>query len=621
MAMTRNPAVRDVLNQVVKDPRYADVMRVPLLAVQQAALVVLALGAFGLGVWGYMSGHLPLWGAMLFNLGAVYLAFTPLHDASHRAVSSNGALNDLLGVIPGQLLLPGVNMTVFRAIHMDHHRYTGQEGRDPDTGFVDLPKWLGVSYLMFADLHWVGWYYRHGRHYWSRKVAIWFHIMLAAVVISHVAFLMSPWWKEFLLLYVVPQRVGLGIVAYTFAHIQHPTGLTWEHEPFQSTVYVRGNSPFRRLMFGQEDHTIHHLVPHVPWYKYRRVWELANGVLRRQGIPDRGWFEGPGEIHIPTEEDRAPIAMRVAGIEDQAEAIRSFDLEPADGCALPSGDAGAHVEIHLPDGLVRQYSLVSHDRATNRYRIAVKREDGGRGGSRAMHALKLGDEIAVSRPRNNFVLYENAPRFVLVAGGIGITPLLAMAHRLHALGKPYHLHVCSRDESAIAFRKDLAQGPMSRCVTLHLDRAGGGSGIDPDAVLGTYGPEDLLYLCGPQPFMDWLRREAAARGWREDQIRTESFSAAIADDSENRAFNLQLARSGRSVEVPADRTIIDALAAAGIEVPFACMQGTCGRCAADIVSGEVEHRDAYFSDEEKAGNRHMCLCVSRARGAQLVVDL
>lgn len=621
MAMTQNPAAREVLNQVVKDPRYAEVMRIPFLAWQQFALVLLSLGMFGLATWGYLTGQVPLWVAMPVNLLAVYLAFTPLHDASHQAVSSSAPLNDFIGVITGQLLLPGVNMTTFRAIHMDHHRFVGQEGRDPDTALVDTPRWAGVAYLMFADLNWVYWYYKYGRHYWSRKVTIRLHIMLAIVIVSHVGFLMSPWWKEFLLLYVVPQRLGLGIVAYTFAHIQHPSGLTWDNEPFQSTVYVRGNSPWRRLMFGQEEHTIHHLVPHVPWYKYKRVWDLANGVLRKQGIPDRGWLEGPGEIRLPTAEDVAPIVMRVARVEEQGEAVRSFDLEPADGRELPEGSAGAHVEVHLPGGLVRQYSLVAHDRDANLYRIAVKREDAGRGGSRAMHELKAGDEIAVSRPRNNFVLYENAPRFLLVAGGIGITPLLAMAHRLHALGKPYHLHVCARDEAAVSFRQDLVAGPMSRFVSLHMDGPDGRSTLDLDAVFGAPARDGLLYLCGPAPFMDWLRSAAIARGWREDQIRTESFSAAIGDDSENRAFELELARSGRKVEVPADRTILDALALAGIEVPFACMQGTCGRCAADVVEGEVEHRDAFFSDEEKAQNRHLCLCVSRAKGDHLTVDL
>lgn len=621
MAMTRNIAVRDVLQQIVNDPRYADVMRVPLISLPQWALSVVSLGGFGLATWGYMAGHVPLLVAMLINLIAVYIAFTPLHDASHRAVSSNPLLNDIIGVVTGQLLLPGVNMTAFRGIHMDHHRFVGQEGRDPDTGFVSPPKWAGVAYLMFADLHWVFWFFRYGRHVWSRKVALSIYTMLALVIVSHAAFLLSPWWKEFLLLYVIPQRVGLGIVAYTFAHIQHLEGLTWEHEPFQSTVYVRGNSPFRRLMFGQEEHTIHHLLPHVPWFKYKRVWDLANGVLRKQDIPSRGWFEGPKNVAMPKPEDQLPFAVRVARMDDGGEGIRIFDLEPLDNKALPEAAAGAHVDVHLANGLVRQYSVVAHDKAGNRYRIAVKRDDAGRGGSKAMHALQRGEVLRIGKPRNNFVLYENAARFVLIAGGIGITPLLHMAKRLQTLGKPFELHVCARNDAAIPFRSEIVTGALKNRARIHLDQASGRSSLNVDAILATPQDDTLLYLCGPQGFMNWLRGQALAHGWPEANIRIESFAAPIADDTENHAFDLRLARSGRTLKVGAEQSILDALQHQGIDVPYACMQGTCGTCITAVVGGEIEHRDAFLSETEKAAGDHMCLCVSRARGTSLSVDL
>lgn len=271
MALTRNLDAREVLNQIVGDPRYAEVMRVPLFSAPQIVLSALALGLFGGASAAAVLHLIPLWAAMIFNFVAVYLAFTPLHDASHRAVSSSPALNDAIGVVVGQLLLPGINMTAFRAIHMDHHRFVGQEGRDPDTAFVTPPKYIGLPYLMFADVQWALWYAKYGRHYWSRKVAAYIALLLVVLVAIHAAFLLSPYWKEFLLLYVVPQRMGLGVVAYTFAHIQHPDGLTWDKEPFQSTMYIGGNSPLRRLLFGQEEHIIHHVVPHVPWFKYKRV--------------------------------------------------------------------------------------------------------------------------------------------------------------------------------------------------------------------------------------------------------------------------------------------------------------------------------------------------------------
>lgn len=621
MAMTNNPGVRDVLNQIVHDPRYHDVMAVPVLSLPQLMLAVISVGGFATSCWAYLIGAIPLAAAMSINLVAVYLAFTPLHDASHRAVSKDPVLNDLVGVIVGQLLLPGVNMTAFRGIHMDHHRYTGQEGRDPDTGFVHVPRWMGVSYLMFADLHWVYWFFRYGRKIWSKQVATAIYLMMVLVVVSHAAFLLSPWWKEFLLLYVIPQRLGLGVVAYTFAHIQHPEGLTWEHEPFQSTVYVRGNSPWRRLMFGQEEHTIHHLLPHVPWFKYRRVWDLANGVLRKQDIPARGWFEGPKDIRLPTAADLAPVAMRVARIRDVGEGIRSFDLEPVDKVPLADAAAGSHVVVQLSGGLARPYSVVAHDPHTNRYRIAVKREDKGRGGSRAMHALNEGDVVRVSKPRNHFVLYESAARFVLVAGGIGITPLLSMANRLQSLRKPFELHVCARDEAAVPFRDELTRSAIVDRARVHLDGPDGRSSLDLDAVLGGATPDTLLYLCGPQGFMNWLRESALARGWPEASIRIESFSAPALENIENHAFRLDLARSGRNIEVPANQTILDALLHAGVEVPYACMQGTCGTCAAHVMEGEVDHRDACLSETEKTNNDRLCLCVSRARGDRLSIDL
>lgn len=624
MVMTRNPDARDVLNQIVNDPRYAEVMRVPVISLPQVSLTILALAVFAGATIAALNGLIPIWAAVIFNIIAVYIAFTPLHDASHRAVSSNSLINDGMGVIVGQLLLPGINMTSFRAIHMDHHRYVGQEGRDPDTGFVNPPKWAGVAYLMFADFHWVGWYLRYGRHYWSKKVAAYIVLMLVVSLGVQGAFLMSPYWLEFLLLYIIPQRIGLGIVAYTFAHIQHPEGLTWEEAPFQSTLYVRGNSPWRRLMFGQEEHIIHHLVPHVPWFKYKRVWDLANGVLRRQGIPGRGWLEGPGEIHVPGPEARAPIAMEVAAVRDDGDDIRVIDFVAAGTSpfAIEQATAGAHIDVHLDNGLIRQYSVVATDPGKNRITIAVKRDPNSRGGSAAMHRLAVGDRVMIGKPRNNFVLYENAEQFVLIAGGIGITPLFAMAKRLKTLGKPFALHVCARNDAAVPFRQNLSSGLLAPHCHIHLDGDNGRSSINLDQVLAQPAAGKLLYLCGPQAFMNWLRDEARNRGWADKNIRIESFSAVFTDDDENRDFNVTLARANRSVVVKADQTIIDALAKVGIDVPYACMQGTCGTCVTPVVEGNIEHRDAFLSEEEKAEGKHMCLCVSRsANGGSLTIDL
>jgi vanillate O-demethylase ferredoxin subunit len=238
-----------------------------------------------------------------------------------------------------------------------------------------------------------------------------------------------------------------------------------------------------------------------------------------------------------------------------------------------------------------------------------------------MHALNEGDVIRVSKPRNHFVLYESATRFVLIAGGIGITPLLSMATRLQSLRKPFELHVCARDEAAVPFRDELTLPAMASVTSMHLDKPDGRSSLDLDKVLGPASRDTLLYLCGPQGFMNWLRESALTRGWPDANIRIESFSAPALANVGNHAFSLTLAKSRRRIEVPASQTILDALHHAGVEVPYACMQGTCGTCAAHVIEGEVDHRDAYLSESEKVNNARLCLCVSRARGDRLSIDL
>jgi ferredoxin-NADP reductase/fatty acid desaturase len=623
MTVTTNQSVREVLNQITHDPRYKNVMRMDKYDIPQTFLTLACLSIFTLSCYWYLTGTIPWWLAIPFNIVAVFLAFTPMHDASHRAVSSDSFVNDLLGTAAGQILLPGMNMPAFRAIHMDHHRYVGQDGRDPDCGLVNVPKWAGLSYLMFTDIHWLTWFFKHGRDNWSPRIKMYVYVMIVAVVGLHAAFLLSPYWAEFLLLYVVPQRLGLGLVAYTFAHIQHPHGMTWEKEPFQSTVHIYESSPLRGLMFGQENHHIHHLLPHLPWYRYRRVWELANGILHKQPIPQRGWLKpAPEPIYVPGAEAFAPVDVRVVSIKEVGEGIRSFEFEPTDSdTLLPEGAAGAHMDVYIADGLIRQYSLVSHDEVTNRYRIAVKREDNGRGGSRAMHELTEGQVIKIGPPKNNFMLYENATRFILVAGGIGITPMLAMAHRLIRLNKDFELHVCARNEDAVPFQEELSVSRLAKHVHIHLDQDNGRSALSPEKVLANPGEGTQVYICGPGGFMNWLRESAIGLGWKDENIRIESFAAPIAKDVENHPFTLHLTKTNKEIEVKADQSILDALQHSGVEPAYACMQGTCGTCITTVVEGEVDHRDAFLSESEKSSNTAMCMCVSRAKGDRLSVEL
>lgn len=628
MTITQNAAVREVLLQVTRDPDYADVSKVGLFSPVQMAMVALAFSLFAAGVYGYAAGYFPLFVAISINILAVYISFTPLHDASHRALSSNKVLNDLLGTLSGQLIFPGINMPVFRAIHMDHHRYVGDRERDPDFGLVEVPKWIGLPYLAFVDIHWLHWYLTKARTRWPDSIRPYVFLLIASFLLVHLVGFLSPYAFEFLMLYVVPQRLGLWMIAYAFAHIQHPEDRTWEEQPFQSTVKITGHRLKRMLLLGQADHAMHHFLPHVPWFKYARVWRLANGVLSDKGVPERGIFTKPDMCSEPAP-DPGFRTVTVTQAVNVARDVRTFVLAPRRGQDLPRFEAGAHIALRLPSGRVRQYSLLNAPDSTNRYQIAVKREADGRGGSKEVHErLTPGTEVEISAPHNNFVLYENAARYILIAGGIGLTPLLSMAQRLRTLGKPFELHVCARTPEDVPFGEMLnaparadtpwAVGPKAQ---VHIDAAPGQSSIDLEPILAGPGEDTLLYVCGPGGFMDWVTSTARALGWPDAHVQTESFAAPIQPAEDDHAFTLHLERSGRTIEVGADTNVIDALRHAGITPNYACMQGTCGTCVTRVVSGAVDHRDAFLSESEKASQTAMCVCVSRAKGDTLTIDL
>ncbi len=621
--LTTNPTVREVLSQIIHDPHYKEINTLAKVDVVQTLVAAAAIGTFLVSCYWYLTGIIPWWMAIGFNVIAVYLAFTPAHDAAHRSVSSNNLFNDVLGTIAGQLMLPAVNMPAWRAIHMDHHRYIGEAGKDPDLDLVDVPKWAGIFYLAFTDLHYIAFFFKNGKHNWSPRIRMYVYVMLGCWLALHVGFLASPYWLEFLILFVIPNRLGLWLIVYTFAYIQHPHGTDWEQTPLKSTVQVWETSPLRCLMFGQENHHIHHLLPHVPWYRYRRVMELGNGIIKKQDIPRRGYlYDNPDKLKVPDLDPNLPIEVRVASMTDVGPGIRSFEFEPTSAnVLLPEGPAGSHISVFISDGVVRQYSIVGHDETRNRYRIAVKREDAGRGGSKAMHELTEGQVLKIGHPRNNFMLYENAEHSILISGGIGITPMLSMAHRLLRINRPFDLHVCARDEQSVPFKDELAVSRLAKHAHIHLDQGQGRSGLPLDVVLSRPDKDTLIYVCGPEGFMNYVRDAAIERGWPEENVRIESFTAPIADDASNRPFSLHLARSNRDLTVEADQTILDALLHAGVDPKYACMQGTCGTCITPVLEGEVDHRDAYLSEVEKEANNSMCLCVSRAQGERISLDM
>jgi len=317
---------------------------------------------------------------------------------------------------------------------------------------------------------------------------------------------------------------------------------------------------------------------------------------------------------------RAGIArpMRVAAVVDEAEGIRRFVLEHVEGRPLPGWSPGAHIDVVF-DGFERKYSLCGDPADPLRYEIAVLRDAAGRGGSIRIHdGLAAGDTLRVRGPKTLFRLDETADDVILVAGGIGITPILAMADRLKALGRRYELHYAGRSLTTMAFVERLRRDHGAR-LHLHDKSAGGRMNLAEVVAGGRAGRQ--VYACGPERLLDAL--EDLARDWPEGTLRIEHFSAAasLLDPAREHGFDLVLSDSDLTVHVPADKTVLDALQSVGIDVACDCREGLCGSCEVEVLSGEVDHRDKVLSAAERRQNVKMMACCSRARGDGLTLAL
>ena len=235
--------------------------------------------------------------------------------------------------------------------------------------------------------------------------------------------------------------------------------------------------------------------------------------------------------------------------------------------------------------------------------------------------IRPGDTIEIGVPRNNFELEAGAENTLLIAGGIGITPLLAMAHSLQAEGKRFEMHVCARNTEAVPFRDELSDAEFADVVSIYLDDADPAERFSARDVLGPYAPGQRVYLCGPSAFMGMIVEAARDLGWPEDAICSETFAPPKVDVSENRPFEVHLARTGKTLQVPADKFLIDVLHENKCPVMCSCTQGICGSCISPVLDGEPEHRDAILTEAERAANDRMCVCVSRAKGDRLVLDI
>lgn len=313
--------------------------------------------------------------------------------------------------------------------------------------------------------------------------------------------------------------------------------------------------------------------------------------------------------------------VKIVSKEPAAEGVMRFELRPTESGCLPEFSAGAHIDVRLPNGAVRQYSLCNDPSERDRYEIAVLLDPSGRGGSRSAHVdLSTGDLLQISVPRNQFPLHP-ARHSILLAGGIGITPMLSMAEQLTQDGASFELHYCARSNARMAYKDRILRSHYAGQTYFHFDDGDPIQRFDANQVLAHPDVDVHLYVCGPQGFMDYVINSARQLHWADTSIHFEYFSAPKVTANGRGEFEVQLASSGMLIKVPAGKSIAQALGDAGIAVPLSCEQGICGTCLVGVLDGIPEHRDYYLSEDAKATNRQVTLCCSRALSPRLVLDL
>ena len=310
--------------------------------------------------------------------------------------------------------------------------------------------------------------------------------------------------------------------------------------------------------------------------------------------------------------------MLVSSIRDEAKYIKTFELVDPQSAELQAFSAGSHIEIELSGNLKRHYSLCNDPSETHRYLIAVLQEKESRGGSQSLYyEVKEGDLLEVSAPMNNFPLDQRGMHFILIAGGIGITPLLSMAYKLKTLRKPFELHMCARSHAYVPFKKELEGFGGLAKTHMHISDGDPSRRLDVSSLLKQPLSESLVYCCGPQSLMDAVGQ--ATSDWSAKKIHFETFTPRTLDGSDG-PFHIKIASTGQSFHVNSTTTILEALHQNGIRHPFSCEVGLCRTCVTGYQAGDVEHLDQdALSNEERKG--YLTICVSRCTSDELILDL
>lgn len=310
------------------------------------------------------------------------------------------------------------------------------------------------------------------------------------------------------------------------------------------------------------------------------------------------------------------LQLRIKSVTWEAPSIVSYDLRPLEGGKLPPFTAGAHIDLALPNGLVRSYSLLNAQAERHRYVIAVQKDRSSRGGSRWVHEnFRAGDVLSVSAPRNNFPLDETAKKSIFIAGGIGITPILSMIQRLSAIGRDWELVYCTRTRAGTPFFESLVAMPG---VRLNVDEEQGGKLLDIVALVSDAPANAHFYCCGPIPMLDAFER--ATQDLERKRVHVEYFTAKEPPAVEG-GFTVVLAKSGRELPVPPGKTILDTLRDVGLDMRFSCTEGVCGTCETRVLEGIPDHRDRILTDAERTANKKMMICCSGSKSERLVLDL
>jgi phthalate 4,5-dioxygenase reductase subunit len=311
------------------------------------------------------------------------------------------------------------------------------------------------------------------------------------------------------------------------------------------------------------------------------------------------------------------LPLRVTRNDKIADGINLIEFRDLNGKPLPEFTAGAHIAIRVPNGLLRKYSLCNDPTERDRYQVAVKREANGRGGSaNLIDGVKAGDELMVAPPVNDFGLPPRAQDFLFIAGGIGITPIMAMIREVQRQGKRFRLFYCTRSPETTAFAEELSAPEFNGLVTIHHDQGDPSCALDLKPILAERKNREHLYCCGPRPLMEAVRH--MTDHWSSTAVHFEAFSEAETHKAGDKPFRVRLARSGKVLDVPVTKTILEVLRESGLEVPSSCETGTCGTCRTKLLAGEADHRDLVLADHERKDQ--IMICVSRARSDEITID-